>query len=403
MTALNPTPTLLHLTNARVVTPDQVLEPGWLTVYGSRIKALGSGRPPFDQYAEVIDLGGHWVFPGFIDLHVHGGAGASFNSADPDEIRAAAAFHHQHGTTRTLASLVTDSPDSTAAALKAIAQVQAEGPGLHGHLEGAHLEGPFLSPERPGCHNIPELRPPDPAYFLELYQTVGPGVIRMITLAPELSGGLDLIETVTAHGAVAAVGHSTADLETVTRAFDLGARVVTHLHNAMPNLHHRRPGIIGAAFADPRATAELIADGVHVHDNVVALTFAAAPGRIALVTDAAPAAGTEPGHHSRIGAMPTLTRPGGLITVPDSDTLAGSSLTMDAAVSRCMSLGIDPSRAAHAAATLPARILGIAHEVGSLVPGHVADLAILDDTGRCHATVLAGRLVEHHGRQAPTA
>ncbi|MEO7296737.1 MAG: amidohydrolase family protein, partial [Candidatus Limnocylindria bacterium] len=235
------------LTGARLVTPTEVLEHGWLRVEGGRIAAIGSGNPP-SEAGDRQELHGRWIVPGFIDLHAHGGGGHDMLSADPAEISAAAAFHRRHGTTRMLASIVTAPLDEMLAALAAVRSVVEAEPTSSACVIGSHLEGPFLNPARAGAHDPRHLLAPNVAVFDRLSEAAG-GTLRVMTVAPELPGGLDLVRRAVAAGVVVALGHSDADHAEATAAFEAGAAMVTHLFNGMRPWHHRKPGLAGAALA----------------------------------------------------------------------------------------------------------------------------------------------------------
>ncbi|MGK5683730.1 N-acetylglucosamine-6-phosphate deacetylase [Actinoplanes sp. URMC 104] len=377
---------MLTLTGCRVVTPTAVLDPGWLTIADGLIRAVGRGSPP--AAGRTVDLGGGWLLPGFVDLHMHGGGGAQITTDDPDEIRRAVAFHRRHGTTRTLASLVTDRLDRMVAAVGTIATlIEAGEPGI----AGIHLEGPFLNPAKRGSHHREFLLAPDPDALRQLLDA-GRGHIRVVTLAPELPGGMRLLDQVVDAGAIAAVGHTEATYVQARDAFAGGARLATHLFNAMRQFHHRDPGPAGAALANPAVTCEIINDGVHVHDEAVRIAVdAAGPGRIAFVTDATPAAGMTSGSYF-LGPVPVVAQEG---TVRLTDgTLAGSTLTMDAAVRHAIqAVGLPVTDVARAAATTPATLLGIADHTGSLAPGKAADVVVLDEALRVREVLAGGRPV----------
>jgi N-acetylglucosamine-6-phosphate deacetylase len=379
------------LANARVVIPRAVLEPGWLRVVDTRIAGLGRGDPPAGD--DPVDLGGGYLLPGFIDLHMHGGGGAQITTDDPAEISRAVAFHRRHGTTRTLASLVTDQVDRMAAAAGTIAELIHAGAS---GIAGIHLEGPFLNPTRRGSHHREYLLAPDLAALRHLL-SAGDGTVRVVTLAPELPGGMDLLREVVAQGAIAAVGHTAASHDQARAAFAAGARLATHLFNAMGPFHHRDPGPAGAALADDTVTCELINDGVHVHDDVVRVAVTAAgPDRVALITDATPAAGMSHGEY-RLGPVPVFAD-GDTVRLADG-TLAGSTLTMDKALRHAVHhVGLSLVDAAIAAATTPARLLGIGHRTGRLHPGLDADLVVLDAALQVRAVLVAGTVV--HGTLA---
>jgi N-acetylglucosamine-6-phosphate deacetylase len=247
-----------------------------------------------------------------------------------------------------------------------------------GRLAGVHLEGPWLSPRRSGAHQPGSLTEPDPA-SVEALLDAGDGAIRMVTLAPELAGGLDAVRLLADRGVVAAIGHTDATYDEACAAIDAGARLGTHLFNAMRPLHHRDPGPVGALLDSP-VDVELIADGVHLHPAVLRTVFAAKPGRCILVTDAMAAAGAPDGDY-RLGPM-TIEVRGGVARLADgtgTGAIAGSTLTMAAAVRFAAGeAGLPLLDVVHAAATAPARAWGLT-DVGALEAGRRADLVVLDD------------------------
>ncbi|TCK24273.1 N-acetylglucosamine-6-phosphate deacetylase [Pseudonocardia endophytica] len=336
--------------------------PGWVAVADGRVSAVGTGPPPHPPR-----VSGAVVVPGFVDLHQHGGNAGSFPSGDPEEAVRAVAFHRAHGTTTSVASLVTDTPSALERTVHALSGLVDDG-----ELAGLHLEGPWLAAARCGAHSPSLLRDPDPA---ELDRLLARGTVAMVTLAPERDGALDAVRRVVGAGGMAAVGHTDADHDTVRRAIDAGARVGTHLFNAMAPLDHRRPGPAGALLADPRVVVEIIADGVHLHPAVVDLVLAAAPGRVAAVTDAISAAGMPDGP-ARLGPLPVTVRDG-IARVTGTETLAGSTATSDV-LFRTLAASGSLARAVAATSTTPAAVLGL-DDVGVLRPGARADLVVLDD------------------------
>jgi N-acetylglucosamine-6-phosphate deacetylase len=332
-------------------------------VEGDRITAAGPG-----DRSGGTDLDGGFLVPGFVDLHVHGGGGASFDGPD---CGTAAATHLKHGTTTMLAGLVTSRVEEMTAAAERLLRLVDEGT-----VAGLFYEGPFLSPARRGVHSLPLLLPPDPATLTRLLGA-GYGAVRLTTVAPELPGALDLVRHVVESGAVAAVGHTDASYEECKAAFDAGARVATHLFNGMRPLHHRDPGPVAAALDDERVVCELIADGHHLHPAALRLAFrAAGPSRVALVTDATEGAGGVDGDY-RHGDVTVSVRNGRAV-LAGTTTLAGSALTMDAALRHAVAVGIPLTSAVTAATSTPARVLGLADEVGSIRAGARADLVVLD-------------------------
>jgi N-acetylglucosamine-6-phosphate deacetylase len=358
------------LTAAQVVTPARILAPGWLLLDGDRIVEVGEGEPP---RAADLDLGGATVVPGFVDIHVHGGGGASFDLGTADAAAVVTDAHLAHGTTSMAASLVTDTAERMSAAVRELALLVQDG-----RLAGVHLEGPWLSPRRSGAHQPGSLAAPDRA-SVEALLDAGDGAVRMVTLAPELPGGVEAVRRLDAAGVVAAIGHTDASYDESRAALDAGARLGTHLFNAMRPLHHRDPGPVGALLDSP-VDVELIADGVHLHPAVLRTVFAAKPGRCILVTDAMAAAGAPDGDY-RLGPMAIEVRDGVARLADGSGTgaIAGSTLTMDAAVRFSVrTAGLPLHDVVHAASTAPARAWGL-DDVGALEAGRRADLVVLDE------------------------
>jgi N-acetylglucosamine-6-phosphate deacetylase len=388
---------MLLLAVGRVVTPDSVLSPGWIRLDGSVIDAVGSGDP---QDQPDVDLRGQWVLPGFVDLHVHGGGGASFTEGTSDEARQAAAFHCGQGTTTMLASLVT----APLAELEARAALLA-GLAEDGVVAGLHLEGPFLSPARRGAQDPRHMLSPDVAVF-ERLNAAARGHLRVITLAPELPGALKVIKAATQAGVTVAVGHTDATADVTLTAIDEGATHATHLFNGMRPFHHREPGAVGALLDRDEVTCELIADGVHLHDIAIRLAARAArPGRLVLVSDAMAAAGMPDGRYQlgskRVTVAGGVARlledpvgPGGDLGQPGgaapAGAIAGSTATLADVVRHAIAAGLPVPDVAAAASTTPARVLGLGDRKGALRPGLAADLVVCDDDFRPRAVMRQG-------------
>ncbi|MGH3436640.1 MAG: N-acetylglucosamine-6-phosphate deacetylase [Sciscionella sp.] len=371
---------MIVLAGARVVLPDRVLRPGWVRIEADRIAEVGAGLPPAGSRA--LELTGRWLVPGFVDIHAHGGGGATYTDGDACDARAVARFHRRHGVTSAVASLVTAPPAEMERATAALADLVDEGV-----LAGIHLEGPFLSTAHCGAHDPALLRTPDPTELTRLLRA-GRGAVRQVTLAPELPGALDLVRRIVDACAVAAVGHTDATYRQARAAFAAGATLATHLFNGMPPLHHREPGPVGAAFDDERVTVELINDGIHLHDAILRTTFTHAPGRVALVTDAMAAAGMGPGDY-RLGSRMVRVEDG-VARLADGSSIAGSTLTMDSAVWRAVKrAGVPLVHAIRAAATTPAGSLGL-ELVGVIAKGKRADLVVLGEDLTVDAVMARG-------------
>jgi N-acetylglucosamine-6-phosphate deacetylase len=392
--------------------PTRGLSDGVVTVEAGVITDVGpaaaeSGPGP----AEVI-------LPGLLDIHCHGGGGHTFSTFSADEALAAAAYHASRGTTGVVASLVTAAPDDLLRQVRALAPLVADG-----RLLGIHLEGPFLSPARPGAHSPGLLRDPDPALAEDLLEAGG-GAIKIVTLAPERTGAAAVAALLRAAGVVVAFGHSDADyaeFDAALAAAD-GAALVTHLGNAMPPLHHRAAGPIAAALAAAardEASVELISDRVHVDAGFTCLVFAAAaPGRVVLVTDAMAAAGMPDGTY-QLGPLRVRVADGVARLAPDDQAsgtgdatddelaggagpepggggapaggaIAGGTSSLLRVVATAVAAGVPVADAARAASEAPARVLGLADR-GRIAPGMAADLVVTDEGLNARRVLRAGR------------
>ena len=374
--------------NASLVLPDGVLDQGWLLVEDGRITGVaattGQPEPVVSPETAVHDLAGRHVLPGFVDIHVHGGGGAAFSAGDADQALVAARFHLGHGTTTIMASTVTGSMSELEHHIGELSGLVQDG-----ILAGIHLEGPFISKARCGAHDPGLLRAPARTDVSRLLRA-GDGTVRMVTLAPELEGGLDAVRLLTESGVIAAVGHTDATYAQTREAIELGAPVGTHVFNAMRPVHHREPGPVTALLEQEQVLCEVVNDGLHVHPSVVSLMFAAAGAhRIALITDAMVAAGVGDGEY-QLGALTVQVRDGEA-RLTDGDSLAGSTLTMDRALRNAVRLaGVPLADAAISASLTPARALGIADRVGSLETGKQADLVVLDEDLRVVSVMRRG-------------
>jgi N-acetylglucosamine-6-phosphate deacetylase len=364
-----------------------VLAPGYVVAEGGLVTDVGEGAPPREP---DLGLPSGVLVPGLVDLQVNGYYGVDLASAGPEEWARVARRLPETGSTAFLPTFITGPVGELSASLRLAAEIAA-GALAGARVLGVHLEGPFLSPVRAGAHRWEWIVPPSPGAVADLL-AAGDGVLRMVTLAPEAEGGLAAVKALVAAGVVVSVGHSDATALQVCAAADAGARAVTHLFNAQRPMHHREPGVVGQALTDSRLTSGLIADYSHVAPSVCALAFAAAPGRICLVTDAAACAGMPPGPYL-LGGQPVELPPGdGAAPIRADGTLAGSALRMDRAVANMVAVGVGLAEAVAAATRIPADVIGRA-DLGRLAPGAAADLVWLGDDLRTRAAWVGGEQV----------
>ena len=347
---------------------DGRLVPGDVSVDGGRVAAVGIEH----------GNGSGIAVPGFVDLQVNGFAGVDFLGADADGYAAAGEALLETGVTSYLPTFITSAEEDLVAALRAVPE-RPRGP----RILGVHLEGPFLSPVRLGTHGRDGRRDPDP---MLLDRLLAAGSVKLMTLAPELPGALDLIDTLHERGVTVSLGHSDATAAQAHAAFDRGVRTVTHVFNAMRPLAHRDPGIVGAALARPEVVVQAIVDGVHLDRDIVRLLWRVAAGRLALVTDAIAGAGLGDGTYA-LGEMEIVVADD--VVRREDGVLAGSALTMAEAVRNLVAEDVPLGRALEAATTVPARVLGLP-EVGRLTPGGRADLVVLDDGLEVVRTLIGG-------------
>lgn len=354
-----------------LLTGSELLRPGWIEVSGDTVAAIGAGTPP--RPADR-DLGAMTVVPGFVDTHLHGGAGANFSTAAHADTSTAVELHRRHGTTTLVASLVTA---GTAELLRQVRELADDF--RTGVIDGIHLEGPWLSPTRCGAHQPSLMRDPDAGEIARVLEA-GAGAIRMVTIAPERDGALTAVGQIVDAGVVAAVGHTEATYEQTRAAIAAGATVGTHLFNAMRPIDRREPGPAIALLEDPRVTVELITDGVHVDPAIYRhVARSVGPDRLSLITDAMAATGMADGvYHLGPVAVDVVD---GVARVAGTDTIAGSTATMDqvfryAVIHSGLPRDEALMAAVRQASINPARALGL--PCTGLVSGATADLVVLD-------------------------
>ncbi|MDQ3871806.1 MAG: N-acetylglucosamine-6-phosphate deacetylase [Chloroflexota bacterium] len=382
--------TRLLFTSGRIIGRETPWEPGWLLVDGTLIAGVGAGTSPDARPdgVEVIDAHGLTLLPGFIDLHVHGAMGHETMDGNPDGLLEMSRFYARHGVTSYLPSTWTASRGATLAALDAVAQ--ALGSSSDGAtILGAHMEGPYLSPDKPGAQDpslIRRARRDEAVEFLDR------GVVRLLALAPEIPENGWLIDECVRRGVTVSAGHTNARYEDIAQAASRGLRQVTHLFNAMSALGHREPGVVGAALSLPELLCELIADNVHVHPAAMAIaTSAKGRSGVALISDAIRAAGLPEGEF-RIDHRTVIHR-AGAVRLRDG-TLAGSVLTLDVALRNLIAATGRPLEQLWPTTSLnAARAIGVDARTGSLEVGKQADIVLLDEALQVAMTVVEGRIV----------
>jgi N-acetylglucosamine-6-phosphate deacetylase len=348
------------------------------------IAEVVEGRP---KDAPDLHLDGGTLAPGLVDLQVNGYYGHDLVDADATGWRTVVSRLPETGVTSFLPTFITAPVEVQAEALRRTRDLLPGLPPDATRVLGVHLEGPFLSEKRKGAHNAEFLTDPTPAAIAALLET---GLVKLVTLAPERSGALGAIHTLTAEGVLVSVGHSDATADQVAAAADAGARKVTHIFNAQSGVHHRDPGVAVQALADTRLSPGLILDLHHVSAPVCRLVFQAAAGRVVLVTDAAASAGMPPGTYD-LGGEP-IEMPAEGPPLRADGTIAGSGLRLDEAIANAVRIGIDPVTAIDAATRVPAGLIG-RPDLGRLAPGAAADLVWLDEGHRARATWIAGQRV----------
>nr|WP_258166533.1 N-acetylglucosamine-6-phosphate deacetylase [Paenibacillus sp. PCH8] len=371
----------ISLLQGKMVLPDGVVEQGVL-VWGNG-KILYAGLPeglPESIRREAVSVSvpeQSIIVPGFIDIHVHGGNGEDFMDADPEVLDKITSFHSTQGTTAMLATSMTAPKERLDNVLAEVDRYRS-GPMQYAQLEGVHLEGPFFSPKWPGAQNPEHIMLPDVSW-LEAWEKQYPGLIRQVTLAPEREGALEVISWLREQRITAALGHTDATYEEVERAVEAGLHHAVHTFNAMTPLHHRNPGAAGAVLSDPRISAEVIADGIHVHPAAISILaqLKQHDDQLVLITDAMSAAGLDDGEY-KIGDLPVIVKHGEA-RLKEGGALAGSTLTMIRGFRYLVQeVGMSLNAASRAASLTPARLLGIDHRTGSLAQGKQADFVLLN-------------------------
>ena len=375
--------------NARIALPEHVISNGFLEISKGRITKVAEGEPSSTSNELVFDAHKATVSPGFIDLHVHGGNGGAFTSVEPNEHNLAREFHLKNGTTSMLASTHTMEFETLLAILKALSESSRSNKGGSKVL-GIHTEGPFISEHKPGAHVVAQLKAGDLS-AIQAVISAADDFVSMVTVAPEIPGGLEAIRFLLNKNIVSSIGHTNATYAQAVEGIKAGARSTTHLFNAMSPLSHRDPGTVGAILDNDEIFAEIILDGIHIHEAIFRIALKSkGVDRINLITDATSLAGLPDGEY---GALPdrAVTKVGGKIVLAGTDTLAGSALSMNMVYQNAAKFApLTLSELSKISSLNAAKILGKEAEIGSLEVGKLADLVLLDTESTVCATMIEG-------------
>lgn len=375
-----------------IVTPFQLLEDRIIIIEKGKIIAITDKKEDLAllKNVEIIEAQNKFIVPGYIDIHVHGGGGSDVMDGEYEAIKQVATTHSRFGTTAFLPTTMTMTKDKIIKSLKSIHEARLKGTGT-AEILGIHLEGPYINPEKKGAQKEEDIKKVSVEEFLEFNQASG-NLIRLVTIAPEMPGAIDFIRWLHQQGIIVSVGHSNATYKQVQEGIQAGLSQVTHIFNAMRGLHHREPGVVGAALSSPKLIVEMIADGIHLHPMVLKmLTQIKESEKLVLITDAMRATGFKEGTYDLGGQEVMVTQGQAKLK---NGTLAGSVLTMDKAVKNLVTkVGISLLNAVQMASYNPAKCLGIDDKKGSLELYKDADIVILNKNLETELTMVAGKVV----------
>ncbi|MFN2532873.1 MAG: N-acetylglucosamine-6-phosphate deacetylase [Pyrinomonadaceae bacterium] len=386
--------TTILLQGARIVLPDRVTDPADLLIEDTVITSLAETMPhKITTSIRSIDVNGSFVFPGFIDVHIHGATGVDTNNADMDGLRQVSRFLAQHGVTGWIPTVVPAPDEEYNCAAAAIEQLMAQQveEKTGAHTLGIHYEGPFVNRSQCGALHAGHFRIFRQSADINVLRTIqNPNAVHFVTVAPEIDGGVDLIKELTTRGWIVSLGHTRADVSVLDKAYDAGAHHMTHFMNAMPPLHHRNPGPIAWGLMRPDVSVDIIADGIHLDPYTLRfLIKCKSPSQLCLISDSVAPTGLGDGSYQLWGETIKVSN---ARTSNDRGSIAGSVITISDAVKLLLSLGVNAADVALMSASNPARLLGL-DDRGSIEIGKRADLVVTDHQGEVQLTIIAGRIV----------
>jgi N-acetylglucosamine-6-phosphate deacetylase len=379
----------LLLKGATLLTPAGALEGAAALVEQGRVAEIYRDEKDAPREVDALALDGLTLWPGLVDLHIHGALGVDVNDADADGLREVARYLAGQGVTAWLPTLVPGPAEEYRRAARAAGELMRDDAAQGARVLGLHYEGPFVNEQQCGALRVAHFRQFRGVADLDGLEEI-PGTVTMTTLAPEVAGGVELTRELRRRGWVVSIGHTHADADTLEAAREAGASHITHFMNAMSPLHHRAPGPVGWGLASDDVTCDIIADGVHLHPLALKLIVKAkGASRVALISDAVAPAGLGDGDFSIWGETISVA---GRRTSNTQGSIAGSVISVLDAVKMMLSLGFAPHEVAQMAAATPARVLGAEAETGSIETGKRADLVALDKAGRVRLTLVGGEV-----------
>lgn len=385
-----------YFRNAQILTPHELISGSTLVIESGKVQGFVAKDEPLPPGAAEVDAAGRFLAPGLIDVHFHGALGKDTMDADPQAILALAKYCLAHGVTGFYPTTWSASPDDIFTAIEAVRQAQILGaPTLGTPILGVHVEGPYIDLKFRGAQSPSNIRPPD---RYEYERWLASGVVKLVTCAPEIEGSFEFIQTAVAQGVQVSIGHTQASWAEVVRAADLGASQATHVFNGMLGLHHRQPGTVGAVLTDRRIYAQMICDGVHLHEAIVKLVVnAKTPARTILITDAIRGAGLPDGDYDHKGQKFSVVQ--NIARTPEGG-LSGSTLSLDQAVRNALRFTGRPiTEVLPMATSVPADAMGLTGHKGVIQPGADADLILFNPDFQVAATWVGG--VQRYSNGSP--